>query len=87
VDTETSVARGRTKVLTAGCREGDILTGGGHAIPEEFEDSDFRIITSSARIAVPTEWSVKISNESRSAMTFHARAICVHVEVPTTEPG
>jgi hypothetical protein len=67
--------------------EGDILTGGGHAIGEEYEDNDFRIITSSPRIAAPTEWAVKLSNEDNAAMTFHARAICVHVEVPTIEPA
>jgi hypothetical protein len=80
VDSEASVNPGRMKTLTASCNEGDILTGGGYAISAEFEGRQYRVNSSAPRSDVGLDWFVRIENLDDTALVFHAKAICLHVE-------
>jgi hypothetical protein len=80
VDTETIVKPGRMKTLTASCSEGDILTGGGYAISIKFRGHDYRVNSSSPRGATGLDWFVRLENLDDTKLTFHAKAICIHIE-------
>ena len=80
VDTETTVKPGRMKTLTASCSEGDILTGGGYAISIKFRGHQFRVNSYSPRGATGMDWFVRLENLDDTRLTFHAKAICIHIE-------
>ena len=80
VDNEASVNPGRMKTVMASCNDGDILTGGGFAISTEFEGYQYRVNSNAPRSDVGLDWFVRIENLDDTAMTFHAKAICLHVE-------
>jgi hypothetical protein len=68
------------KTLIASCNDRDILTGGGFAISAEFEGYQYRVNTNAPRSDVGLDWFVRIENLDDTAMSFHAKAICLHVE-------
>jgi hypothetical protein len=80
VDSEASVNPGRMKTAVASCTDGDILTGGGFAISAEFEGFQYRVNSNAPRSDAGLDWFVRIENLDDTAMTFFAKAICVHVE-------
>ncbi len=80
VDSEASANPGRMKTLMASCDEGDILTGGGYAISAEFEGYQYRVNSNAPRSDEGLDWFVRIENLDDTALTFHAKAICLRVE-------
>ena len=80
VDSEVSVNPGRMKTAVASCSDGDTLTGGGFAISAEFEGYQYRVNSNAPRSDVGLDWFVRVENLDDTAMTFVAKAICLHVE-------
>jgi hypothetical protein len=68
------------KTLLVSCNEGDILTGGGYAISERFEGRQYRVNSNAPQGDIGLEWFVRMENLDDSTLSFHAKAICLHVE-------
>jgi acetaldehyde dehydrogenase (acetylating) len=75
--------------LEAVCSEGDVLTGGGYAISDEFVGHQYRVNSSAPRESGGLAWFVRIENLDDTELVFHARALCIHVEQDpgSAEPG
>jgi hypothetical protein len=82
VDTTAVVRPRRMSSVFASCDPGDILSGGGYAVSDEFQGHRYRVNTSSPRSAAATDWVVRMENLDDSPLEFHVRAVCLHVENP-----
>jgi hypothetical protein len=80
VDAEREVKPRRMKGRTASCEAGDILAGGGYAISAAFEGHRYRVNSNAPREPGELDWFVRVENLDTTPLTFHAKAICLHVE-------